>query len=319
MQLPNTFDKASESVAPTEPAVSPAQSQLETEPRAITELVVSPDFPKSALGQFVEIGGNAGVVVEVVNQSLKIRAADGSIQSYNGNVLKKLYGPVQRHVPAPMPDRPRSSEASVEAGTSSPDSSNRGRADYDEDDEEEDADQPLPGALVAEANFEAPIRPITELVLEEDYPKNLLGMHIDIGGYTGVVIQLQNQSFRVRSRSGSAQSFNANVLRRVYGPAQKPKLVEASNRPTYKNPTPPPAPAAAPREIIMNPDYTAPVLQIVEYISRNDFPQCTLGKHIEITGFTGVVVEIVKQSLKVKSVEGTTRSYNTMALRRLYA
>jgi hypothetical protein len=317
MQLPNTFDKASEPVTPAVSAAPAAQPQTAPEPRPITELVTLLDFPKSALGQFVEIGGNAGTVVEVVNQSLKIKGADGSIQSYNGNVLKKLYGPVQRHVPTPEPERPRSSSESTAESSSS--SSSRSRADDDDEDEEDDDDQPAPGALVAEANFEAPIRPITELVLEADYPKNLLGAHIDIGGYTGVVIQLQNQSFRVRSRSGSAQSFNANVLRRVYGPVQKPKASEPPTRPTYKNPTPPPAPAGPPREIIMNPDYTAPVLQIVEYISRTDFPQCTLGKHIEITGFTGVVVEIVKQSLKVKSVEGTTRSYNTQALRRLYA
>lgn len=319
MQLPNTFDKAPEPVTPAVPAAPAVPTQTAPEPRPITELVTLPDFPKSALGQFVEIGGSTGTVVEVVNQSLKIKGADGTIQSYNGNVLKKLYGPVQRHVPTPEPERPRSSSEST-AESSSSSTSSRSRADDDDDeDEEADADQPPPGALVAEANFDAPIRPITELVLEAEYPKNLLGAHIEIGGYTGVVIQLQNQSFRVRSRSGSAQSFNANVLRRVYGPVQKPKAYEPPTRPTYKNPTPPPAPAGPPREIIMNPDYNTPVLQIVEYISRTDFPQCTLGKHIEITGFTGVVVEIVKQSLKVKSVEGTTRSYNMQALRRLYA
>ncbi len=317
MQLPNTFDKASEPVTPAVAASPAAQPQTAPEPRPITELVTLPDFPKSALGLFVEIGGNAGTVVEVVNQSLKIKGADGSIQSYNGNVLKKLYGPVQRHVPTPEPERARSSSESAVDSSSA--SSSRSRADDDDEDEEEDDDQPAPGALVAEANFEAPIRPITELVLEADYPKNLLGAHIDIGGYTGVVIQLQNQSFRVRSRSGSAQSFNANVLRRVYGPVQKPKAAEPTTRPTYKQPTPPPAPAAAPRQLITNPDFTQPTKPLSEVINRDDFPQCTFGLYLEINGFHGVVVEIVKGSLKVKSPDGITQSYNALALRRLYA
>ena len=105
------------------------------------------------------------------------------------------------------------------------------------------------------------------------------------------------------------------MLKRVYGP--QPKPVERSARPTYKEPAPP-AKTAAPRKIIMNPDYSTPVLQIVDYTTRTDFPQCTLGRHVEITGFTGVVVEIVKGSLKVKSHDGLTRSYNSQVLRKLY-
>jgi len=177
-------------------------------------------------------------------------------------------------------------------------------------------ERPTPGALVAEANFDGPPQPITELVLLADYPKCLLGAHIEIGGYTGVVVELMDQSMKLKARDGSTQRFNARVLSRVYGP--KLKVAERTSRPTYKQPTPEPTPPARPREIIMNPDYTSPVLQIVEYIARTDFPQCTMGKHIEITGFTGVVIEIVKGSLKVKSHDGLTRSYNAQVLRKLY-
>ena len=39
---------------------------------------------------------------------------------------------------------------------------------------------------------------------------------------------------------------------------------------------------------------------------------------MEIAEFTGIVVEIVKQSLKVRSEEGVLRSYNGPILRKLY-
>ena len=40
-----------------------------------------------------KLGGEfAGVVVELVKQSLKIRDANGYLRSYNGPVLRKLYG-----------------------------------------------------------------------------------------------------------------------------------------------------------------------------------------------------------------------------------
>jgi hypothetical protein len=39
---------------------------------------------------------------------------------------------------------------------------------------------------------------------------------------------------------------------------------------------------------------------------------------IDFHGFTGVMVELVNRSLKVRSHEGSTRSYNADGLRKLY-
>ena len=39
---------------------------FDTPPRLISELVVDPNFPKSALGLHVDIGGVAGVITEIV-------------------------------------------------------------------------------------------------------------------------------------------------------------------------------------------------------------------------------------------------------------
>ncbi len=318
MQLPNMPDTDSEAEVVTPAAVTPpadSSNQYGGTPKPITEVVVQPDFPKSALGEFIEIGGHAGIVIEIVNQSLKVRFKEGTVQSFNGNVLRKLYAPAKRPTPTPtptpLPESSSSRVSEVSSGSSAADRDEEG-----EDETESEADRPVPGALVVEPDFEAPLKPITELVLLGDYPKCLLGAHVEIGGYTGVVIELLDQSLKVKSRDGTTQRFNARVLQRVYGP--QPKVVERSSRPTYKEPAPPAQPAA-PRNIIMNPDYNTPVLQIVDYIARTDFPQCTLGQHVEITGFTGVVVEIVKGSLKVKSHDGLTRSYNSQVLRKLYA
>ena len=55
-----------------------------------------------------------------------------------------------------------------------------------------------------------------------------------------------------------------------------------------------------------------------EFAGRADFPKCTFGEHIDVVGYTGVVVEIVKKSLKVLSAEGDMRSYNADVLRKLY-
>jgi hypothetical protein len=52
---------------------------------------------------------------------------------------------------------------------------------------------------------------------------------------------------------------------------------------------------------------------------RADFPACTLGIYVDLHGFTGVVVELAGRSLKVRSRQGSTRSYNADGLRKTYA
>jgi len=310
MQLPNMPDTDSEADVVTPAAVTPptdSSNQYGGTPKPITEVVVQPDFPKSALGELIEIGGQAGVVIEIVNQSLKVKFKEGTVQSFNGNVLRKLYAPVQRPAPVAEPERPTTSY-----GASSNDA-----ARDDADDDEEESEEPEVGMVVPEGKYHTAARPIAEFITREDYPKCLLGEHIDIGGFTGVVVELVDKSMKVKPRHGVVQRFNANVLKRVYGP--QPKQEERPARPTYRNPTPAPVVNAPPRNVIEQPDFNAPVKLIAEYIAREDYPQCTFGAHVEITGFTGVVVEIVKGSLKVKSQDGLTRSYNSQVLRKLYA
>ena len=65
-------------------------------------------------------------------------------------------------------------------------------------------------------------------------------------------------------------------------------------------------------------DFSAPVRPIDDYAGQPDFPACAYGKHIDILGYTGVVVEIVKGSLKVQSQTGITRGYNGFVLRKLH-
>lgn len=304
MQLPNTSENNADNVVtPAAPKPAVDASKFDGTPRPITEVVVLPDFPRSVLGEFIEIGGRAGIVMEIVNQSLKMRMQDGSLQSFNSNVLRKLYAPMQRPEPTPEPERPSYRDTDDSA-------------DDDQDNVEESDEAAAPGALVAEAKFEGAAKPISEFVTLPDYPKCLLGVHIDIGGFTGVVIEIADKSLKVKARHGGSQRFNANVLKRVYGP--QPKQEERPARPTYRNPAPAPAVEERPRQVITEPDFNAPVKLIAEYITRADFPQCTFGAHVEINGFTGVVIEIVKGSLKVKSHDGLTRSYNAQVLKKLH-
>lgn len=154
-------------------------------------------------------------------------------------------------------------------------------------------------------------------------------MHLDISGYVGVVIQIVKQSIRVKSREGVIQSFNSQRLRQIYAPAPKEEFVEPTrnwDRPKAEatvpeNETGPEAadePAGPVRQFIADPDFSAEVRPISEFVDREDFPKCAYGEHVEIAEFTGIVVEIVKQSLKVRSEEGVLRSYNGPILRKLY-
>jgi hypothetical protein len=90
---------------------------------------------------------------------------------------------------------------------------------------------------------------------------------------------------------------------------ERPKTVAEPSRPT---------PAAPPRIYIADPDFTAPVRLINDYAGRPDFPKCAYGKHVDILGYTGVVVEIVQGSLKIQSAAGAIRSYNGEVLKKLY-
>jgi len=164
-------------------------------------------------------------------------------------------------------------------------------------------------------------KPIAEFAGRADFPKCAVGEFVDIGGFAGVLVEIVNQSIKVKSSEGITQSFNYNRLRTIYGPKQRPEPLETSpmreqSRSGEKEAAPSrPIPK---REFIEEPDFSAPVKPITEFAGRPDFPKCVYGAHIDIAGYPGVVVEIVNQSVKVRSVQGVTRSYNAPGLRKLY-
>jgi len=171
-----------------------------------------------------------------------------------------------------------------------------------------------PRTVITELKFDLPATPISEIVIDSEFPKSALGQHVDIGGYAGVVVEIVKSSIKVRSAEGTTMSYNYNALRRLYGP--KPEVAEIK---PHSEPIPPPAKPEIKRNIILNPDFDAPLHPIEEFVGRSDFPQCAFGQCIDLHGYSGVVVEIVGRSLKVRSREGSTRSYNADGLRRLYA
>ena len=179
--------------------------------------------------------------------------------------------------------------------------------------------------VIAEPQFDGPAKPIAEFAGRADFPKCALGEHVDIGGYAGVVVEIVNQSIKVRSPEGIIQSFNIVRLRRLYAPTPRPEAETVSAPATRVPEFPKPAahqpeiPAPIPeRVVIQEPDFTAPLQPIREFAGRADFPKCVFGKHLDIVGYQGVVVEIVKQSLKVMDTDGYIRSYNVDVLRKLY-
>jgi hypothetical protein len=175
-------------------------------------------------------------------------------------------------------------------------------------------------------NVQSIARPIGELITDEDFPRSALGKLVDIGGYTGVVTDVVRESLKVRSPEGGTKSFNANGLRRIYGPVVRPEPQPTPSFSTFSPPPPrerraepePPPPAPKPEPVIIEPDFTKPVRKIGDLVKQPEYPQCVLGEHVEIAGYTGVVVQIVNRSLKVRAQSEITRSYNADALRRLY-
>jgi hypothetical protein len=201
------------------------------------------------------------------------------------------------------------------------------QSDQAANDPEPGLDQPREAEL---ESSRAP-RPISELIPAPDFPRSALGELVDIGGYVGVVVDLVNQSLKVRSSEGVTKSFNAGGLRKLYGPriipdpipepaptvsAERPR--EIPKRPVASPSPPSPPPPPPKRELVLEPDFTKPVKNISAYVTRPDYPRCMLGEHVEIAGYSGVVVELVNRSLKVRSRAEITRSYNADALRKLY-
>ncbi|MEO8429254.1 MAG: hypothetical protein ABI651_19360 [Verrucomicrobiota bacterium] len=172
-----------------------------------------------------------------------------------------------------------------------------------------------------EPNFTGTPQPISEFTCRADFPQCTRGVYVDIRGFAGVVVDIVNQSIKVRSPEGITQSFNANRLKTLYAPPDRSEpapMTISIERPKPIAEPARPKPVEPPRVYIAAPDFTAPVLPINDYAGRPDFPKCAYGKHVDIVGYTGVVVEIVKGSLKIQSATGATRSYNSDVLKKLY-
>jgi hypothetical protein len=179
--------------------------------------------------------------------------------------------------------------------------------------------------VVTEPDFSGDPQSIETFAVRDDFPQCALGAHVDIRGFAGVVVEIVNQSIKVSSPDGITQRFNTYRLKALCAPPQQidpvPTTVH-SDRPRPAAAAAPaqsqPKPVAPPRVHIADPDFTTPVESINDYAGRSDFPKCAYGRHVDVVGYAGVVVEIVKDSLKIQSQSGSIRSYNTQVLRKLY-
>ncbi len=178
---------------PVHEGASAVQPDFSRPLKPLAELVADPDFPHSALGEFTDIGGYIGVVVQVVKQSIKVRSPEGITRSFNANRLRTIYGPAPKPPTMPEP-RPSSSLAEQEPSVPSTPQS--------------------PPAI--EPDFTKPVRPIAELAAQSDFPQCALGEHIEIGDYRGVVVQIVNRSLKVRSQAELTRSYNADALRKLH-------------------------------------------------------------------------------------------------------
>jgi hypothetical protein len=181
----------------------------------------------------------------------------------------------------------------------------------------------LKAAIVPD--FSGPSVPIGQLTERADWPQCAMGVFVNIHGFEGVVVDLISQSIKVVSADRITQRFNANRLKTLFAPPDRSRpaaqpvsserpAAAASSRPAAAEPDfAPPA-----RVYLSNPNFEAPVRAIRTYASQDDFPACAYGQHVDITGFAGVVVEIVRGSLKVQAADGTHRSYNAGTLKKLY-
>ena len=183
--------------------------------------------------------------------------------------------------------------------------------------------------VIAKPDYSEEPQSISQFTTRADYPGCLHGVHIDIRGFAGVVVEIVNQSIRVLSPEGILQSFNFNRLKTLNAPPDR-SVPMPSTRGVERPPTDaatesqPDAAAETPateepeRIYIAEPDFSEPCQLINAYAGQPDFPQSAYGKHVDIQEFTGVVVEIVKGSLKIQSPDGIIRSYNAGVLKKLY-
>lgn len=199
MQSSTSSDQDKEASLPAPTPMEITEPDFSHSPQPIGEFTVRADFPQCVLGVYVDIHGFAGVVVNIVNHSIKLRSPEGVTQRFNANRLKTICAPPDRSEPIPTTlniDRP------MPAALTRP-------------------ERPRPAAppriYIADPDFTAPIRPITDYAGQQDFPQCAYGKHVDILGYTGVVVEIVKGSLKIQSRAGSTCSYNGAVLRKLYG------------------------------------------------------------------------------------------------------
>ena len=199
MQLPTTPDPTNRtpSPAPTQRVIT--EPNFAGAPQPIDDFAGRADFPQCALGAYIDIQGFAGVVVEIVKDSIRVRPPQGMTQRFNANRLKTLYAPPLRPEPVAMaPDTDhRGTDATPESGLAGASETTR--------------------EYIADPDFTAPVRPIRFYAGQPDFPRCAYGKHVDIQGYSGVVVEFVKGSLKIQSPAGLTRSYNAEVLRKLYG------------------------------------------------------------------------------------------------------
>jgi hypothetical protein len=201
MQLP---DPAAQVTEPPPPAPRPKvidRPDFSGSPRPISEFAGLSDFPHCMLGVYVDIRGFAGVVVEILHQSIRVRPPEGITQRYNANRLKALYAPPVHPEPAPSTRHADRVRPETVTDSAPPESSVPSRV------------------YIANPDYSADVRPISEFVGQLDFPACAYGKHVDIQGYVGVVVEILKGSLKIRSREGTTRSYNAKVLIKIFGQA----------------------------------------------------------------------------------------------------
>ena len=199
MQSPTNSNSENEATPPAPARKTITEPDFSGSPQPIDDFAGRADFPQCALGAYIDIQGFAGVVMEIVKESIKVRSPDGISQRFNANRLKTLYAPPVRIEPM----APAASELRVQANATS----------------DPVMEQPsIPQReFVADPDFTAPVRPIRFYATQADFPKCAYGKHVDIQGYSGVVVELVKGSLKIQSPKGITRSYNAEVMKKLYG------------------------------------------------------------------------------------------------------
>ena len=201
MQLPTTPDPTDKTTPLTQIQRVIAEPDFAGAPQPIDDFAGRADFPQCVLGAYIDIQGFAGVVVEIVKDSIRVRPPQGMTQRFNANRLKTLYAPSARpETVATTPGLDRSqADGAPEPSRAKPSA--------------------LPRDYIADPDFTAPVRPIRFYAGQPDFPKCAYGKHVDIRGYTGVVVEFVKGSLKIQSVDGITRSYNTEVLSKIYGKA----------------------------------------------------------------------------------------------------